>query len=164
MNIKCHMALNLFVPSGLSKHTTLLLTKLINLDFFNAHNDVIKWKYFPRYWPFERGIHRSPLDSPFVRGIHRSPLDSPHKGQWRGALMFSLICAWRNSWVNNQDTGDLGRHRPHYDVTGMVRQFPSTYKPTVELLIYNTCKRYTNILCYACISEMLFESCWQRLA
>ena len=27
-------------------------------------------------------------------GNHRSPVDSPHKGQWRGALMFSLICAW----------------------------------------------------------------------
>ena len=44
------------------------------------HGDVIKWKYFPRYWPF-------------VRGIHRSPVNSPHKGQWHGALMFSLICA-----------------------------------------------------------------------
>ena len=47
------------------------------------HDDVIKWKHFPRYWPF-------------VRGIHRSPVNSPHKGQWRGALMFSLICAWIN--------------------------------------------------------------------
>ena len=34
----------------------------------------------PRYWPF-------------VRGIHRWPVNSPHKGQWRGALMFPLICA-----------------------------------------------------------------------
>ena len=45
------------------------------------HDDVIKWKHFPRYWPF-------------VRGIHRSPVNSSHKGQWRGALMFSLICVW----------------------------------------------------------------------
>ena len=36
---------------------------------------------------------------PFVRGIHRSPVNSPHKGQWRGALMFSLICAGINGWV-----------------------------------------------------------------
>ena len=43
------------------------------------HDDVIKWKHFPRNWPF-------------VRGIHRSPVNSPNKGQWRGALMFSLIC------------------------------------------------------------------------
>ena len=61
---------------------------------------------FPRYWPF-------------VRGIHRSPVNSPHKGQWRGALMFSLIYAWTNGWLNNQYAGDLRRHRAHYDVTVM---------------------------------------------
>ena len=43
--------------------------------------------------------------------------DSSHKGQWHGALMFSLICAWTNGWANNQDPGDLRRHRAHYDVT-----------------------------------------------
>ena len=45
-----------------------------------SHDDVIKWKHFPRCWPF-------------VRGIHQSQVNSPHKGQWRGTLMFSLICA-----------------------------------------------------------------------
>ena len=57
---------------------------------------------FPRYWPF-------------VQGIHRSPVNSPQKGQWRGALMFSLICAWINGWINNLEAGDLKRHRAHYD-------------------------------------------------
>ena len=71
------------------------------------HDEVIKWKHFPRYWPF-------------VRGIHRSPVDSPHKGQWRGALMFSLNCAWINGWVNNREAGDLRRHRAHYDVILMI--------------------------------------------
>ena len=32
----------------------------------------------------------------FMRGIHRSPVNSPHKGQWRGALMFPLICSLNN--------------------------------------------------------------------
>ena len=41
---------------------------------FTVHDD----KLFPRYWPF-------------VRGIHRSPVNPPHQGQWRGALMFLLI-------------------------------------------------------------------------
>ena len=50
----------------------------------------------------------------FVRGIHRSPVNSPHKVQWRGALKLSLIWAWTNGWVNNQDVGDLRRHRVHY--------------------------------------------------
>ena len=68
--------------------------------------DVIKWNNFPRYWSF-------------VRGIHRSPVNSPHKGQWRGALMFYLISAWINGWVNNHEAGDLRRHYAHYDVTVM---------------------------------------------
>ena len=55
----------------------------------------------------------------FVRGIHRSPVDSPHKGQWRGASLFSLICAWANSWANNWDVSDLRCDRTHYDVTVM---------------------------------------------
>ena len=42
-----------------------------------------------------------------------------HKGQWRGALMFSLICARTNRWVNNREAGDLRRHQAHYDVKVM---------------------------------------------
>ena len=68
--------------------------------------DVIKRKHFPCYWPF-------------MRGNHRSPVNSPHKGQWRGALMFSLICSWINHWVNSDEAGDLRRYRNHYDVTVM---------------------------------------------
>ena len=71
------------------------------------HNDVIKWKHFPRNWSF-------------VRGIHRSPVNSPHKGQWHRAFMFSLICAWTDGWVNNRDASDLRRHRAQYDVTVMI--------------------------------------------
>ena len=47
------------------------------------------------------------------------PVNSPHKGQWRGALMFSLICAWINDWANNREAGDLRRHRGHYNVIVM---------------------------------------------
>ena len=46
-------------------------------------------------------------------------VNSPHKGQWRGALMFSLICVWMNGWVNSREAGDLRRHRDHYDVIVM---------------------------------------------
>ena len=53
-------------------------------------------------------------------GIHRSPVNSLHQGQWRGALMFSLICAWINRWVNYGKAGDLRRHRAHYDVIVMI--------------------------------------------
>ena len=70
------------------------------------HDDVSKWKNFPRYWPF-------------VLIIHRWSVNSPHKGQWRGAFMFPLIGARTNSWANNGDVGDLKRHRAHYDVIVM---------------------------------------------
>ena len=42
------------------------------------------------------------------------------KGQWRGALMFSLISAWINSWVNNREAGDLRCNRAHYDVSVLI--------------------------------------------
>ena len=62
---------------------------------FTGHDDVIKWKYFLRYWA----------------------LDSPPKGQEPGALMFSLMFAGTNVWVNSRQAGDLRRHGTHYDVT-----------------------------------------------
>ena len=56
---------------------------------------------------------------PFGRGIHRSPVNSSHKGQCRDALMISLICVCINGWVNNRGAGDLRRYRAHYDATVM---------------------------------------------
>ena len=61
-----------------------------------------------RYWPY-------------VRGIHGSLVDSPHKGQWRGALIFSLIWVWRNGWTNSQDAGGLRHHFAHWDVTVLLQ-------------------------------------------
>ena len=58
-----------------------------------------------------------------VRGIYRSPVNSSHKGQWRGALMFSFICTWIKGWVNNREADDLRRLRTHYDVTVMLMSF-----------------------------------------
>ena len=55
------------------------------------HDDIMKGKHFPRYLPF-------------VRGIYGSPVNSLHKGQWRGALMFSLICAF-NKLLSKQSWG-----------------------------------------------------------
>ena len=53
-----------------------------------------------------------------------SALLAIYKGQWRGALMFSLICVWINSCVNNRKAGDLRRYRIHYDVTVMTIMKP----------------------------------------
>ena len=89
------------------------------------HDDVIKWKHFPRHCPF-------------VRGIHRSPVNSLHKGQWRGALMLTLICARINGWANNGEAGDLRRHLAHYDVIVMTvgrLRLPHAHEWTISRML-----------------------------
>ena len=55
------------------------------------HNDVIKWKPFPRYWPFVWGIHRS-------RWI---PLTKASDAElW----CFLLSTPWIRGWVNYHET------------------------------------------------------------
>ena len=104
-----------------------------------CHDDVIKWKHFPRYWPF-------------VRGIHRWPVNSPHKGQWRGAFMFSLICVWINNWINNIEAGDLRRHHAHYDVIVMPTRRKSKFI-TFGLCVQNFGVwfnvKHLNVRCFA---------------
>ena len=109
----------------------LVITASQNSDLAQ-HDDVIKWKHFLRYWPF-------------VRGIHRYPVNSPLKGQWRRALMFSLICTWIKSWVHNHEAGDWRCHRVHYDVT--VMSYVSVLHPMIfgTMLSHNLPSVSTNI-------------------
>ena len=72
------------------------------------------------------------------------PVNSPHKGQWRGDLMFSLICA-RNVWINNGGAGDLRRHRVYYDVI-------------VKICCVANMIAYTPRLISLCI----ISGCWQQ--
>ena len=90
------------------------------------HDDIIKWKHFPRYWPF-------------VWGIQWSPVISPHKGQWRWALMFSVICTYTNNSVNKRDASDLRRHHAHYDITVMQKLEIGTHqgKPLITWINFN---------------------------
>ena len=115
--------LRLFVFSGVvllytcHKHSMSMMMSW-HEHTFRVHDDVIKWKHFPRYWPF-------------VRGIHRSPVNSSHKGQWRGALVFSLMCVWIKGWVNNRKAGDVRRYYALDDVSVMCGLFwwnPQTTK------------------------------------
>ena len=71
---------NLGVPRFTRPPTPDTFCSFTTKKLYTDHDDVIKWKHFPCYWSF-------------VRGIYRSPVNSPHKDQWRGAFMFSLICA-----------------------------------------------------------------------
>ena len=83
--------------------------KLSNGLSLVTHDDVIKWKHFPRYWPFLRGIHR-PRWIPTQRPVTRS-----------FGVFFDLCL--RNGLVNNREAGDLRRYRAHYDVTVMTRDW-----------------------------------------
>ena len=81
---------------------------------------------------------------------------TPHKGQWRGALLFSLICVWINRWVSNHEAGDLRRYRSHYDVSVMfngwfmklcaIRYWTAftsmLIKPIKGKVTWNNCLRY----------------------
>ena len=87
----------------------------------------INWKHFLRY-------------GPFVRGIHQSPVNSPHNGQWRRALMFYFICARLNGWVNNDEAGDLRRHRAHSDAFVMSTDHIAYENRATQVLIPNACQ------------------------
>ena len=63
----------------------------------------------------------------------------PHKGQWRRALVFSLICVWIHGLVNNREAGDLRRYRAHYEVTVMITVVRETSIWTGEVLPYKCC-------------------------
>ena len=113
--------------------------KLINLG------DVFKWKHFLALLALCAG---------------KSPVNDPHKGQWRRALIFYLICAWINAWVNNRSAGGLRRHRAHYDViimlllgvfsNSLVRSFNSIFgvrKTISQQLVLVTWHWLTGYIC-----------------
>ena len=100
------IGIGIWIWSVLTEQMAVTMSQTFKTHFQTTHDDVIKWKHFLRDWPF-------------VRGIHWSPVTSPHKGQWRGALMFSSICARINDWANNREAGDLRRNHVHYDVIAM---------------------------------------------
>ena len=145
--LSTHNRLDIFVINSLPKHELINLYLYVDLNaalmwliLDVCHDDVIKWKHFPRYWPF-------------VRGIHLSPMNCPHRGQWRGALMFSLICARINGWINNREAGDLRRH--HFYRFGMLTSVTSTWWicDVIYLSIWHTliiyCKLFT-VSCHKC--------------
>ena len=63
------------------------------------HDDVIKWKHFPRYWL----TGEFPSQRPVTRGFD---------------VFFDLPLNKR--LLNNLEAGDLRRHRAHFDVIGML--------------------------------------------
>ena len=70
------------------------------------HDDVIRWKYFPRYWPFcgEFTGHRWILLT---------------KASDAELWYFLWSAPATNGWVNNRSTCDLRRHRTQHDIIAM---------------------------------------------
>ena len=109
---------------------------------------------FSRYWPFVG--------------------NSPVPGQWRGALMFSLICAWINAWVKIREAGDLRRNRAHYDVTLMFiiiyRCFQCCFHVNSTTEILFKYQRKLDNLCWRNIDtkevqrfQMMYTGCYKIL-
>ena len=93
------------------------------------------------------------------------PENSQHKGQWRGALMFSLICARIINWVNNREAGDLRRHRDHYDVSVMVAlylQLTSLRMSNLEWIKWRHISVMASLITGNPIAPMTFSSSTQR--
>ena len=118
-----------------------------------THDDVIKYRHFPRYWPL-------------MRGIHRSPVNSPHKGQWRGALMFSLICAWING-LNKQWWGwwfetPLRPLWRHWGVGSNKQPYRNVFARASQNVYQRKPKQFFKIL-HPPIPENIVCSLWWRL-
>ena len=106
-----------WIPCVVNNHSIEVDNTIDKID-----HDVIKLKHFPHYRTFVWEIHPSQLNP---------------KGQWRGALMFPLICAWINGSANNREAGDLRRHRAHYDVTVIYTRFSLRRVLWLVGIVYN---------------------------
>ena len=103
----------------------------------SKHYEVIKWKCFPRYWPF-------------VQGIHRPPVNSPHRGQWRGTLM---NCARTNGWETIVRRWFETPSRPFW------RHGVESSRPYVMFVIPHSCMhRRKIIICKIATGSNLYEN------
>ena len=112
---------------------------------------VIWWRHemetFSAYWQF-------------MWGIHRSRMNTPHKGQWFGALMFYLICAWTNSRVNNWYASNSRLHPAHHDVTNIYK-YPTVHS-VVDISTRRKCLRNGNkpVITTAVVFTISYVSPW----
>ena len=96
------------------------------------------------------------------------PVNSPHKGQWRGALMFSLICARIHGWVSNREAGDLRRHPTHCDVIVMkithriFMNYQRVWMQTMDEKYDQTTTNHSNI--QMCHQPWKYTVIWQSRA
>ena len=124
------MLAGMLPPSDAWLWSCILLTITVGMyptDFLRSlmilhRSSVVKRHYFK--WPWKSDLPsswwRHQMETFSASLALCAPVNSPHKGQWRGALIFILICTWINDWVKNREAGDLRRFRAHYDVIVMM--------------------------------------------
>ena len=97
--------------------TNQILVQLISVSKLSPRYQTISTDVIKTWWRHQMETFSALLA--LCAGNSPVPVNSPHKGQWRGVLMFSLICVWIDGWVNNREADDLRRRRTHYNVTVM---------------------------------------------
>ena len=80
-------------------------------EYSGEQDDVIKWKHFPRYWPFVRGIHRSRSFDVFFHLRLNKRLSKQPWGWWFETAGWSF---WRHRTEYGQYNG--GNALAHYVV------------------------------------------------
>ena len=110
---------------GLTHYLLRYIIVILKVWFWNSLYRIVSWQLAMKV--VSGKCHRASVMGSqhwfklwhFVRGNYQSLVNFPHKGRWRRALMFSLICASTNGWANHCDTGDLRRRYAYYNVTVM---------------------------------------------
>ena len=104
------------IHNGLSYVTNTSVMDMMQVDWTNLSEPTEGWFHTCEcklpWWHYQMETFSMLLA--FCAG--KSPVNSLLKCQWQGALMFSMICTWTNSWTNNRDAGDLRCHCAHYDI------------------------------------------------
>ena len=117
-NVRVYACYYLFSPKTRELHFY-LLTLVFDIEYHLYESQ--KYVFFSFISIFLYIVYLYFIKNDEIKLWNWSPVNFPHKSQWRGALIFSLICAWINGWVNNREAGDLRRHHLYYDVTLVIK-------------------------------------------
>ena len=109
---------------ALPQISTIIQSQIKHLDPFTNIGLSLSWhRQIITWWRHQMETFSALLA--LCAGNSPPPVNSPHKGKWRGASIFSLICARINGWVNNGEAGDLRHHRAHYGITVVIQVYIS---------------------------------------
>ena len=96
--LSCHFPWSTHLGTSFEENIGNVFGLIVN----DNQNQIIKWKHFPRYWPFVRGIHRWPVNSPhngrdaelwcFLWSEPKQTAETPAIGDAIVLIMTSLWC------------------------------------------------------------------------